>query len=156
MLIYICFSHQDRRALLLFCTSSDTTEWRWMHYLVAKDKAQSPENHTAAGRCAEFACQRSLDISNFFFLTVSGGVRVCEFSILIPECNRASPRLENRWGIEARSITPLRTVRDPFTCGWVRAARGRERRRERAWKVFWALVTRLRSRQVDDFLIAPM
>lgn len=35
------------------------------------------------------------------------------FSILIPECNRASPCLENRWGIEARSITPLWTVR-PF------------------------------------------
>lgn len=49
----------------------------------------------------------------FFFLSLSLWRGVCEFSILIPECNRASPCLENRWGIEARSITPLWTVQ-PF------------------------------------------
>lgn len=110
MLIYIRFSYneQEQRALLLFCTNSDTTDWRRMHYLVAKDKAQSPEDQTA-GWCAEFAWRRSLGI---FSLSLSGG-GLCEFSILIPECNRASPCLENRWGIEVRSITPLWTVR-PF------------------------------------------
>ena len=60
MLIYIRFSYneQDRRALLPFCSDSDATEWRWLHYWAAKDKAQSPET---ARWCAESACRRSLD-----------------------------------------------------------------------------------------------
>lgn len=57
---------------------------------------------------------------------------VCEFSILIPECNRASPWLENCWGIEARSITPPSGLSGRFTCGWAQAAHWW---RKKAWKV---------------------
>lgn len=85
---------------------SDTTEWRRMHYPAQTwDKAQSPKN-------CWVVCRISLaKVSGHCFLSLWRGV--CEFSILIPEWNWASPCLENHWGIKARSITPCWTVR-PF------------------------------------------
>lgn len=86
--VYICFSYnKDQHALLLFFF-----EWRPIQDL--NGEAQSPDRQSA-----KFVWWRSLDVPPLWR-------GVCEFSILIPECNRASPCQENRWRIEARSITP--------------------------------------------------
>lgn len=93
----------DQAALLLLLYRL-MMEWRWVHYLVSKHKHKS-----------------KLLVQNFSVKKVSGPSAppppfsrgVCEFSILIPESNGASPCLENHWRIEVRSITSLWTVR-PF------------------------------------------
>lgn len=107
MLICVCFASNIRAsyAFLLFCTKSV--------------KLLGHQRQSTKSRETESTSRRSVDV---LFLPHSWGECV-HSAFLILQCNRASPCLENRRGIEAPSIRPpsLSGLSGHFTCGWVRA-----------------------------------
>lgn len=127
MLICVCFAGNIRAnyAFLLFCTKSV--------------KLLGHQRQSTKSRETESTSRRSVDV---LFLPHSGGECV-HSAFLILQCNRASPCLENRRGIEAPSIRPpsLSGLSGHFTCG---SGPGR--------KVF-ILATSLCLKLVYDFLI---
>lgn len=133
---------------VLYGTNLHMIEWRRIH-CPAQTWGRALSPNTAGWWCTICLAKGS----GHWFLSLWRGV--CEFSILIPECNRASPCLENHWGIEARSITPLRTVRPLFmwlspSCLLVGTMK------KEVWDVFSTFMTCLCIRQVDDFLNTPV